>query len=76
MDKCSRCGQENSEYKTFSMSAKVNQLKDKVTLNISSWYKKLFARYLNILLETECEVEVKVCQSCVSKMLRNCDKDI
>jgi len=70
---CSRCGKTNTEFKSFKTDIDLRPMKKRVRIVNLGYVRKLIIRYVNMLLSTELEVEIKVCQSCVSKMLRSCD---
>jgi len=73
--KCSRCGKGNTEFSSFSVDVDLSSIREKIHIKSNSWIKKVLIRYLNILLRTDIDVEVHICQSCMSKMFRKLDKN-
>ena len=73
--KCDRCKLGNTEFSEFDMDVSLDPVKNRTTIEGSSWVKRLVIRYVNRLLGTDLVVKVKVCQTCQSKMFRKLDKD-
>ena len=73
--KCSRCGKGNTEFSSFSVDVDLSSIREKIHIKSNSWIKKVLIRYLNMLLRTDIDVEVYICQSCMSKMFRKLDRN-
>jgi len=73
--KCDKCGKENTEFSSFSMNVDLSPIREKIHIKSNNWVKRILIRYLNLLLKTDLEVEVNICQSCMSKMFRKLDKN-
>jgi len=73
---CDRCGKSNTEYKTFKTNIDLKPVKIRSTIKPKNRANMLVFRYLEALLKDDIQYEVKVCQSCLSKMLRSCDSNI
>jgi ribosomal protein L37AE/L43A len=73
---CDRCGKENTEYSSFKVKVDISEVKNRVKFNGSSYLKRVIKRYVNALLNTEIETEIKVCQKCQSEMFRRLDKKV
>ena len=65
---CDRCGNTNTEFSEFTMKVDLSPLKDRL--------RRFLLRYINKLLGAELEVDVKICQTCQSKMFRKLDKEV
>jgi hypothetical protein len=72
---CDRCNKTNSEFSTFDVRVSLDEVAQRSRFNGSSWTRRLFKKYLGVLLKDPVTKTVNVCQTCTSRMLRKLDKD-
>jgi len=75
--KCDVCGKTNTEFTIFKGKYDLKDVLDnKVHNKPNTYLKRAMLRYLGMLLKGYVEVDVYVCQTCISKRFRKFRKGV